>query len=70
MAGLSISARNPLCLSCIRQLVADDISKSWVPFYRQVRGKKKTAKRITTINVRLLEDIRGYGKRGSEPTTK
>lgn len=64
MTGLSISARNPLCLSCIRQLVADDLSKSWFPFHRQVRGKKKT-KRITTINVRLLEDVTGYGKKGS-----
>lgn len=67
MARLAISARNPLCISCIRQLVVDDLSKSWFPFYRQVRGKKKTAKRITTINVRLLEDIRGYGKKGSAP---
>ena len=67
MARLPISARSPFCISCIRQLVADDLSKSWFPFYRQVRGKKKTAKRITTINVRLLEDIRGYGKKGSAP---
>ena len=70
MAGLSISTRNPLCISCIRQLVADDLSKSWFPFHRQVRGKKKTTKRITTINVRLLEDIRGYGKKGSAPITR
>ena len=70
MAGLSLSARNPLCISCIRQLVADDLSKSGSPFYQQVRGKKKTAKRITTINVRLLEDIRGYGKKGSAPSTR
>ena len=70
MARLSISARNSLCISCIRQLVVDDLSKSWFPFYRQVRGKKKTAKRITTINVRLLEDIRGFGKKGSVHTMR
>ena len=64
MAGLLSSARNPLCLVCIRRLAGDDLSKSWFPFYRQLRGKKKIARRTTTIKVKLLEDIKGYGKKG------
>lgn len=65
MAGLLSSARNPLCLACIRRLAGDDLSQSWFPFYRQLRGKKKIAKRTTTIKVKLLEDIKGYGKKGN-----
>ena len=57
-------------MSCKRQLIADDLSKACSPFYKQVRGKKKTAKRITTINVKLLEDVKGYGKKGGSIVTK
>ncbi|KAL2046351.1 hypothetical protein N7G274_001798 [Stereocaulon virgatum] len=65
MAGLCNSARTPLCLACTRRLVRDDLSQLWSPFFTQIRGKKKTAKRPTTIKVKLLEDIKGYGKQGS-----
>lgn len=65
MAALSISARSTLCPSCIRRIAGDDISQLWFPFQRQLRGKKKSAKPPTTINVKLLEDITGFGRKGN-----
>ena len=56
--------RSPLCSSCIRRIALNDRSQSIFPFHRQVRGKKKSAKRPTTIKVELLEDIKGYGRKG------
>lgn len=63
MAHLVSSFKNPLCFSCIRRIIGDDIAQSWFPFHRQVRGKKKIAQ-PTTIKVKLLQDIKGYGKKG------
>lgn len=34
------------------------------PFYVQTRGKKKTPNKPTTINVKLLVDMKGYGRKG------
>lgn len=65
MAALSTYARSTLCSSCIRRIASDDISQLWFPFHRQLRGKKKSAKRPTTINVKLLEDIEGFGRKGN-----
>ena len=64
MAALSTSARYTCCSFCIRRIARDDVSQLWFPFYRQLRGKKKSAKRPTTINVKLLEDISGFGGKG------
>ena len=64
MAGLPSLRGTSICFACIRRLARDDLSESLFPFQRQLRGKKKTAKRPTTVNVRLLEDIQGYGKKG------
>ena len=64
MAALSTSARSTLCTTCIRRIAGDDISHLWLPFHRQMRGKKKSAKGPTTINVKLLEDIEGFGQKG------
>ena len=64
MAALGF-ARSTLCSSCIHRIAGDDISHLWFPFYRQLRGKKKSAKRPTTINVKLLEDIIGFGRKGN-----
>lgn len=66
MAMSATSFRSPLCLSCMRRVVGDDLTQSWYPFHRQLRGKKKTAKRPTTIKVKLLEDIKGYGRKGEK----
>lgn len=66
MAALSIPIRSTLCSSCIRRMVGYDISQLWFPSHRQLRGKKKSAKRPTTINVKLLEDIIGFGRKGNQ----
>ena len=63
MIGLVRVSRAPQCLSCLRQAVGTNISESAFPFHRQLRGKK-SAKQPATITVKLLEDIRGYGRKG------
>ena len=66
MTALSTSARSDLCSSCIRRVAGGDISQLWFPFHRQLRGKKKkTTKLPTTINVKLLDDIKGFGRKGN-----
>jgi len=34
------------------------------PFRTQIRGKKKKVKLPPTINVKLMKDVRGYGRKG------
>lgn len=63
MAGRASLLRTSICSNCLRQAVVDDISQSIFPFYRQIRGKKKTSKGPTTINVKLLQDMPGYGRK-------
>ncbi|MCJ1385076.1 hypothetical protein MMC17_008194 [Xylographa soralifera] len=63
---MSLLARNfraPQCFACIRQVLGSDLSLPLNPFRTQVRGKKKI-RLPTTINVKLLRDVRGYGRRG------
>lgn len=64
MATFMSPFRLPQCAPCIRRLVSLDISEATFPFHRQLRGKKKTAKLPHTVKVRLLRDIRGYGRQG------
>lgn len=64
MAGRLGFPRSPLCLSCMRRIAGDGLPQLSPPSLTQIRGKKKTAKKITTINVRLLADIKGYGRKG------
>jgi len=64
MASLLRSSQAPQCLSCIRRATAG-IGDAWIATSQQhVRGKKKLAKQ-TTIKVRLLTDVRRYGRQGS-----
>ena len=56
--------RVPFCLQCLRAIARPDISNLAVPFQQQHRGKKKVAKASSTIKVKLLEDIKGYGRSG------
>ena len=65
MTALSTSARSTLCSSCIQRISGGDISQLWFPFHRQLRGKKKSTKLPTTINVKLLDDIKGFGRKGN-----
>ena len=63
MSLLARNSRMPQCFACIRQALGSDLSLPPSPFRTQVRGKKKI-RLPTTINVKLLRDIRGYGRRG------
>ncbi|EKG20247.1 Ribosomal protein L9/RNase H1 [Macrophomina phaseolina MS6] len=54
----------PRCTSCARRL-ADSGSRAWSPFQQQLRGKKQASKLPQTIPVRLLKDVKGFGRKGS-----
>ena len=56
--------RVPFCLQCFRVSARSDVPKVAAPFQQQLRGKKKVAKAPATIKVKLLEDIKGYGRSG------
>lgn len=64
MATFMSPFRVPRCTSCIRRVASLDISEATFPFHRQLRGKKKTTKLPHTAKVRLLRDIRGFGRQG------
>ncbi|KAL8919753.1 MAG: hypothetical protein Q9208_006619 [Pyrenodesmia sp. 3 TL-2023] len=54
------------CLAHLRRLIFPSSSTAPSPFRQvQIRGKKKSAKGPHTVNVRLLDDIKGYGRKGS-----
>lgn len=56
--------RRPTCVSCLRRLAGEDLIP-WVrPSHLQLRGKKRSAKSPETINVKLLVDMKGYGRKG------
>ena len=54
----------PRCVYCLRQNVWSENAKPFTQFGQQIRGKKKVAKAPSTIKVKLLEDIKGYGRNG------
>lgn len=64
MVNLARLPKSPRCLFCLQRIANADISDLVVPFRRQLRGAKK-GKAPSMLNVRLLEDIRGYGSKGS-----
>ena len=63
MASFTAASKYQLCSSCMRRAFLGDVSLPRPLAQYQVRGKKKLAKR-TTINVKLLADVRGYGPKG------
>ncbi|KAL8679475.1 MAG: hypothetical protein Q9186_004251 [Xanthomendoza sp. 1 TL-2023] len=65
MASLLKPVVSPQCLSCLRRLAGIQSAKPTSVFHQQIRGKKKNAKGPHIVNVRLLEDVRGYGRKGS-----
>lgn len=75
MANLALFTKSPRCLFCAHRVAYNDMFNLIVPFHRQLRRKTKVAKKPDTINVKLLEDITGYGCKGraatgaSTPTT-
>ncbi|KAL8850309.1 MAG: hypothetical protein Q9221_004724 [Calogaya cf. arnoldii] len=64
MANLVKPVPSSQCLGQLRRL-AGIYSTKPSPSHQQVRGKKKNAKSPHIVNVCLLEDIRGYGRKGS-----
>lgn len=50
------------CLRALRTILIDD---GLLATHQQTRGKKFVAKVPPTVKVKLLEDIKGYGARGS-----
>ncbi|KAL8969858.1 MAG: hypothetical protein Q9197_004122 [Variospora fuerteventurae] len=66
MASLTKPTPSPQCLSHLRHLIRFPSSlPSSSFFHQQIRGKKRSTKGPHPVNVRLLEDIRGYGRKGS-----
>lgn len=64
MSSFWIPARRRLCLNCIRSSIGEDGPQVAAPSWTQVRGKKKKVKGSETINVRLLVNMKGYGRKG------
>lgn len=52
------------CIFCAPRLLRDEIINLAVPFHRQTRGRKSSAKQPKMIYVKLLKDIVGYGRQG------
>ncbi|KAL8981812.1 MAG: hypothetical protein Q9205_003510 [Flavoplaca limonia] len=65
MTSLAKPAISSQCLGYLRYLAGVQSIKLSPTFHQQIRGKKKNAKGPHIVNVRLLEDIRGYGRKGS-----
>jgi hypothetical protein len=64
MVSTLLASRAPQCSSCIRRFAAGFGESFAAPTRQQAtRGKKKLAK-VSTVNVRLLEDIKRYGRQG------
>jgi len=64
MAGRVSYVKRPICLTCWRRLAGEEIPPPSRFSFIQTRGKKKSAKKPTTINVKLLVDMKGYGRKG------
>ncbi|MCJ1250232.1 hypothetical protein MMC30_007458 [Trapelia coarctata] len=65
MSQLIRYPRAPQCFSCIRSILTGKSPLALSPFRTQIRGKKKKVKLPLTINVKLLKDVRGYGRKGA-----
>lgn len=58
----------PTCLSCLRRITQTGTA-ALSPFFNQVRGKKTSGRlKDSGVVVRLLKDIKGFGKQGEAPT--
>ncbi|KAK7710431.1 hypothetical protein SLS57_008395 [Botryosphaeria dothidea] len=57
----------PRCTSCARR-VTDSAFRAWSPFQQQLRGKKQASKLPQTIPVRLLKDVKGFGRKAPSGT--
>lgn len=67
MASLIRFLNGPQCIFCLKRITNSDITFHILPFHRQVRGKKKLGKAAAgMVNVQLLQDVPGYGPKGSK----
>ncbi|CAL3964157.1 unnamed protein product [Diplocarpon coronariae] len=57
-------SKAPKCMSCVRRVARSLGDALNLSTSQQVRGKKKLAK-VSTVKVHLLQNIPGYGRRGS-----
>lgn len=64
MANLILMPRAHFCLQHLRTNMLANTSRLVTPFHQQLRGKKKVARAPSTIKVKLLEDIKCYGRHG------
>ena len=51
-------------MSCIRRTAGSMGEKYLFPAGQQIRGKKKARRVPNKVNALLLQDIKGYGKKG------
>lgn len=58
----------PRCSSCARRVAASAL-RPWSPLQQQIRGKKKLSKLPHTIPVRLLKDVKAFGRKGTSRAT-
>ncbi|KAI4166137.1 MAG: hypothetical protein LQ342_000023 [Letrouitia transgressa] len=65
MANLSKFPRSPQCFFCLQRCTGIDTGGVGSIFNRQVRGKKKSARQPVTVKIRLLEDLKGFGRKGA-----
>ncbi|KKY17213.1 putative ribosomal protein l9 rnase h1 [Diplodia seriata] len=56
----------PQCTSCARRFANAGL-RPWSPFHQQARGAKKASRlpQTHTLTVRLLKDVKAYGRKGS-----
>ncbi|OCL13108.1 hypothetical protein AOQ84DRAFT_417129 [Glonium stellatum] len=67
MATLARSSLLPQCTSCARRY-ARLAFEGWRPLQQsqqQIRGKQKLAKPADTVTIKLLKDVRRFGRKGS-----
>ncbi|KAL9612046.1 MAG: hypothetical protein Q9167_003338 [Letrouitia subvulpina] len=65
MVSLFKFSRSSQCFFCLRRSTGIDVAGVGSIFNRQVRGKKKSARQPVTVKIRLLEDLKGFGRKGA-----
>ena len=71
MATFARSSLLPQCTSCARRYTRLGF-EGWRPLQQsqqQIRGKQKLAKPADTVTVKLLKDVRRFGRKGTVLST-
>ncbi|KAF2813805.1 uncharacterized protein BDZ99DRAFT_459561 [Mytilinidion resinicola] len=64
MASIARSILLPQCASCTRRFTRLGLD-GWGSLQQQVRGKQKLVKPSDSVAVKLLKNVKGYGRRGA-----